>query len=440
MSNPISQSFTIKSLLTFTLPSTIMMVFLATYTMSGSMLAAKYVGQDAFAAMNIAFPFISTIAAIAVMFATGSNAIVASNLGEKNYKRARENFTTIVAVGTLIGTSLSVFTFLFKVKIISFLGAPLELQKLGENYLSVYSIAFPFMFLQIFCQYFFVTIGKQLYSMSALIVGGILSFISSYISMAILNIGVIGAAIGSVISFILPGILFIMYFLFKKNNLLYFIKPKLHKNFLLNTCINGSSEMVTNFAIAIVTMVLNLLMSRAVGANGIAAVAVIVQVQFLLNSVYIGFGGGIAPIFAYAKGSNNYHQIKNVFNLSKKLIIISSVLLVIVSLTFASKIVLLFIAEGSPAFELALEGFKIFALGYFFAGTSIFASVFFTSLSNGKVSVLISFLRTFVFILGMLLILPPILNTTGIWLAIPAAEFLSLIVVLFIFKKNKIIL
>lgn len=437
MAESISQKFTTRSLLKFTLPSVVMMVFIAVYSMLGSVFAANYVGEDALAAINIVFPVASVIIAISVMFSTGSNAIISSELGKGNHQRAREHFTTIVITGAILGFVLTVLSLVFRRQIVMALGAGGELVELAESYLSVYALVFPIMFCQIFSQFFFVTIGKPILGLSIFVVGGTMSILTGYLSMAVFKIGIIGAALGSIVAFAVPGIFFIVYFKVRKDNVLYFVKPVVHKGFIKKVCSNGSSEMVTNLAIAIVTVFLNIIMKHLCGDDGISAVSVIVQVQFLLSSMYIGFGGGVAPIIAFAKGQGNNEQIKNVFHIAKRIVIISSVVLVTLCLVFTDYVVGIFLSEQSFAYAIARNGFTLFSVGYLFVGINIFSSVFFTALSNGKVSALISFLRTFLFIVGMLCILPNIMGVTGVWLSIPIAEMLGFVVVVFILKKYK---
>ncbi len=437
MSNSISHKFSMHRLLLFTLPSILMMIFVAIYLMANSILIAKYIGQDALEATNIVFPLISVFLAIAIMYATGSNAIISANLGEGNEQKARENFTVIVIVGIITGVALTIAMQVFCRPIVTLLGATENLMPYCIKYLSTYSYIIPFIFIQIASQYFFVTIGKPIHGMISNMTGGVLCLATCYITIAKMKMGLLGSVLGLGCSFVIPAIFFIFYFLFNKSNSLYFVKPKLHKAFLFHSCTNGSSEMVTNLAIAVVTATLNLIMMKLVGEDGVAAVTVIVQVQFFFNSIYIGFGAGIAPIFAYAQGSEDHEQTKTVFKLALIFVLISSVLLVIVSYLLNDMIVGAFISPINPAYSLAKTGFCIFALGYFFAGFNIFTSVFFTSLSNGKLSALISFLRTFLYILSMLLILPPIWGTTGVWLAIPFGETMTAITGFIMLKKKQ---
>jgi len=437
MENSIAQKFNGRSLIQFTLPSIIMMLFVSVYSMMGSILSANYISQNALSAINIVFPFISVVLAVSIMFATGGNAIIASNLGEQDMDKARQNFTVVFITVTIVSIAFMLIAIIFCDTIIQFLGSTPQLDKYASTYLKSYALLFPLLFWNVLSEYFFVTIGKPIFGLICVSIGGVLCIATSFLLVAVFNIGIIGAVIGTGIAYLIPAITFVLYFTFKKDCVLHFVKPKIHKNFILDTCTNGSSEMVTNLAIAITTAVMNLIMKNLAGEDGIAAVSVIVQVQFLLGSMYIGYGAGVAPIFAYAHGENNIAQTKKVFGLSLKFVGVSSVILVLLCNIFSNQIVGAFIDPQSPAFSLAKTGFTIFSFGYLVAGFNIFASVFFTSVSNGKISALISFSRTFVFILGMLIVLPQFLGTTGVWLAIPIAEFLAIVVSVLLLRKYK---
>lgn len=437
MENAIAQEFNTKGLIKFVIPSVVMMVFVSIYSMMGGVLASNFIGESALSAINIVFPFVSLALAVAIMFATGSTAIVAANLGENKPQVARENLTTITIVAFIVGLLFMIFAKVFDDEIIRFLGATESIIPFAKVHLNAYAFAIPLLFISILSQYYFVTAGKSLMGMFVVIGSGITNMVVSFLAIAVFKIGIAGVGLGLFCAYLVPATTYMYFFLSKKSNFLYFVKPKLHKGFLLNTCANGSSEMVTNLAIAIVSAVMNIIMGSLMGDTGIAAVSVISQVQFFLNSMYIGFGAGVAPIFGYAYGAENHKQTKKVFKISVILTGISSLCLVVLCLVFNDVVVSMFINPNSPSYELAKTGFTIFSLGYIFAGLNIFASVFFTSVSNGKISALISFLRTFLFILGMLIILPPLLGTNGVWLAIPIAELLAIIVSFILLKRYR---
>lgn len=439
MENSISQKFTTKSLLKFVVPPIIMMVFCATYSMMASVFAGLLINEYALSATNIVFPVISAVLAIAIMFATGSTAIIAKNMGEKKLQTARENFTYITIMGFVIGLFITLISLYMPDKIIAMLGSSGIQDSYSLPYLISIAPFFPFVFFQIFTQYFFISIGKPDISMGVIFIGGILSIITSYVLVTGFGLGIIGIAIGMGISYLIPSIIFVSYFSINRKGGLYFVSPKRHKAFIMSTVVNGSSEMVTNIAISITIPIMNFTILQLEGDIGIVAVSVIMQVQFLLESIFIGLAAGVEPILAYANGAKDQNQITNVYNISKKIIVRASLVLVLICLIFTDPMVNLFVNRDSSAFELTKEAFRLFSFAYLFAGMNIFASAFFTSMSNGKISAFISFMRAFVFIVASLILLPNIIGAKGVWLAVPLAEFFAVFIsILFLksYKKN----
>lgn len=426
-----------RKLLKFVFPSVVMMMFVSVYSMMGSVFASNFINEYALAAVSIVFPFNSLVIAISVMFAMGANAIISANFGEKNDQKANENFTVITILAVITGFVLTVLVLLFDDQILIFLGATEKTFPYAKEYLRTYSLFLPLLFIDILSHYFFPTAGKAKMGLRVVLIGGSLNIFCTYLFTAVFNFGISGIVLGMIAVYAISTTVYIVVFSKKGKSHLHFVKPKLHKGFILKTCSNGSSEMVTNLAISIVAAMMNKIMGNLVGDSGIAAVSVISQMQFLLGSMYIGFGAGIAPVFAYAYGAKDFEQTKILFRSSVKLIAISSLILVVMCLICTNVIVGAFIDYQSSTFALTKQAFILFSISFVFTGMNIFASLFFTSVSNGKISALISFLRTFIFIVGMLLLLPPIFGTTGVWLATPIAEFLGIIVSILLLIKYK---
>ena len=249
--------------------------------------------------------------------------------------------------------------------------------------------------------------------------------------------GMMGSALATGIGYTIPTIIGIAYFMGKKNRILYFVKPKMNLSVILQGCANGSSEMVTNIATAVTTFLFNRAMLKIAGDDGVAAITVILYSQLLINAVLIGFTLGIAPVISFNFGNLNKENLRKLFKVNTKIIAIFSVLSLLVALVLAKPIVLIFTDYGSNMYDLTLEGLRIFSIGFLFTGMNIFASGMFTAYSNGKVSAIISFVRTFVFITTSLLVLPNIIGVTGVWVAVPIAEFLTLFMSIYFFNKYK---
>lgn len=279
--------------------------------------------------------------------------------------------------------------------------------------------------LQMLFQTFLVTAGKPHFGLALTIIGGFLNIFLDYLFIVKLQMGVKGAAIGTVIGYVIPAIIGAIYFIGNRKGTLYLVKPKLRLQTLAQICLNGSSEMVTNLAAAVTTLMFNKIMLKYLGENGVAAITIVLYAEFLLTSIFMGFSNGVAPIFSYNYGNENYIEIKKLFKMSMRLIGIFSILMFVMALLFAKPIISVFISKGSVIFDITYHGFLLYSISYLFTGVNIFASSMFTAFSNGRISAIISFLRTFVFLIASLIILPLIIGSDGIWLSVPLAELLS---------------
>ena len=254
--------------------------------------------------------------------------------------------------------------------------------------------------------------------------------------MGPLQMGVRGAALATGMGQLVPTVFGIAYFLFVRHTL-YFVKPRIRLKVLAESCLNGSSEMVANFSNAIVTYLFNIIMLKFMGEPGVAAITIVLYGQFLFNALYMGFSMGVAPVISYNHGSRNHPMLRNLFKICIVFICISSVLITLSALTLSPSIVKVFTSEGTETYEIAKTGFFIFSFNYIFAGLNTFASSMFTAFSDGKISAVISFVRTFVMIVINILVLPYLLGVNGVWLAVPIAEFMTLFLSLYYFRKKK---
>ena len=425
MTNPLSKDFNYRSLLIFALPTAVMMVVVSLYTIVDGIFIARYVGSNALASINIVSPFYSAILAIGVMLGTGGSAIIAKRMGEGIIERARKNFSMIVLTGFLAGVAISVVGLLFLDPLIYMLGSSDLLFGYCKDYLQILLIFMPAFILQVMFQTLFVTAGKPKLGLTLIVGAGVLNVLFDYIFIVVMELGVAGAALGTSIGFMLPAVVGVGYFLTKKNNL-HFTKPDGDWHALSKTCTNGSSEMVTNLANGIMVFLFNYQMMRYVGEDGVAAITTVLYAQFIFTAIYFGFSTGVAPILSYNYGSGNKERLRKIFKMSATIIVILSTIAFILAMVLAPTITHIFLEEGSYAYSLAISGFYIFAVEFLFCGMNIYASSFFTALSNGKISAFISLMRTFVFISIAVLVLPIYMGLDGIWIAVPLAEFLTI--------------
>ncbi len=381
-----------------------MMVFMSLYTIVDGIFVSRLVGSNALSAVNIVYPVINLMFACGIMLSTGGSAIVARQIGEKKEGESRENFSLIALVSFFVGMVILVFGMLFLESICKVLGATPILLSDCKKYLGVLLLFGPLTMMQMFFQVFFVTAGKPTLGLILTIAGGVANVILDYVFMGPMGMGVMGAALATGLGQAIMAIVGIVYF-FRRKKGLYFVKPIFRGKVMLESCGNGSSEMVSNLSMAIVTFLFNLTMLQLLGEDGVAAITIVLYGQFLFTSMYLGFSMGVSPVFSFNYGDKNYEQLKRIYKICMYFIAISSVVVLVVALVFAEPIVGTFSGRESRTYEIAVEGFFLFSFNYLFAGINIFASAMFTAFGDGKISAIISFCRTFIFIVVSILVL-----------------------------------
>lgn len=433
----LAKNYNTISLIKFAIPNILSLVFMSMYQMVDGIFISNYVGENALAAINIVYPIPSIVLALSLMLAVGGSAIVAKKLGEEKLQEAREDFSLISLTGFIIGVLFSIITYLFMKPLLHFLGASELLYQDCYDYLMILNLLMPFAVLQLILQSFFLTEGKPKIGFSVTLLSGICNIVFDYLFIVKLDWGVKGAAVATTMGYCIAAIISILYFAYNRNGHLNFVRPKANLKMLASACLNGSSEMVSNLAASVTTLLFNKMMLAYLGEAGVSAITVVLYAQFLLTAVFMGFIGGISPVFSYCYGQQDYLKINKYFRISFYTTLIFSVLTVLSATLLATPIIRVFIHPSSEVFQITYHGFKLFAIGYLFAGFNIYASGLFTALLNGKASALISLLRTFVFLVGSLVLLPIMIGADGIWLAVPVAEFFSFLVAVYLLFQNR---
>lgn len=436
MNQSLSRNFTFGSLILFALPTTIMMIIMSLYTIVDGIFISRFVSTNALSSLNIVYPLINVAMGIGIMLSTGSNAIVARKMGQGDQEGARKTFTSIVVLNLLLGAVMGLLGTIFSVSLSRMMGASELLLADCVSYLRWQMAFVPALMLQILFQMFFVTEGRPGIGLFLTLLSGICNVVLDYVLIVTLQLGIAGAAIATVAGYMASAVVGLIYFsVFRRS--LWFVPFRFCAREIFETCINGSSEMVSNLASGIITFLFNLLMMYYAGEDGVAAITIIQYSQFLLNALYMGFSQGISPVIGFNYGSQNHHQLKQVFRTALIFIGTTSIAVFLFAELAGSLIVGIFALPGTAVYEMARHGFTIFAVSFLFSGLNIFSSALFTSLSNGRISAIISFIRTFVLIIASLSILPLILGLDGIWLAIPIAEAGATVMCLKYLKRNR---
>ena len=436
--NVYSQPVTLKCVLKFAVPTIIMTVFMSFYTMVDGLFVANLIGTDALSAVNLTAPVISAVTAVSTMLAAGGSAVIMKKAGEKKMQEANEDFTCLILVNAAVGLVMSCFGYLVMDSMFASMNLSLQVSEYCHVYLSRYLIfTIPILLMNNFTLYM-IAAGKAALSMICSIAGGVLNIALDYILIAVCDMGIGEAAVATGLGYSVTAAVGILLFS-KKSSLLHFVKPVYRKKTLWDAAVNGSSEMASALVTGIITMMFNWTMLKYAGENGVAAITIIMYVLMFATSLYTGYSYGVAPMISFFYGEQNHAKLKKLIRLSLKLIGITAAAALVLSLIAAKPLVLVFARPDNPVYDLAVTGNRICSVALIFIGFNVFISGMFTALSNGLISAVLAFSRSFVFMVIAMLILPALFGVTGAWLAVPAAEFTALILsfILFIRYRKK---
>lgn len=434
----LSEHFTYNKLLRFVFPSIVMMIFTSIYSVVDGLFVSNFVGKTALASINLILPFLMGLSALGFMIGTGGSAIVAKTLGEGDPKRANSYFSMLVYVTAIGGIILALLGMLLVPSVASFLGAEGELLSNCILYGRISFISMPAFMLQNVFQSFFVTAEKPKLGLAVIITAGVTNMILDLLFVGILGFGLAGAAVATVCGEMIGGLFPVFYFSRKNSSLLRLGKTQFNGRILMQTCVNGSSELMTNLSSSIVNSLYNIQLMKFAGENGVAAYAAIMYVNFIFIAIFLGYSIGSAPIISYHYGAGNHGELKNLYKKSLQLVGSWGILLFVLAQLLATPLAKLFVGYDSTLLAMTQTGFRIYSLVYIINGFNIFGSSFFTALSNGVVSAVISFLRTLVFQIGAVLILPIVFGgINGIWSSVTVAELLTLCITITFFVRQR---
>lgn len=433
----LSEHFSYKKLLKFTLPSIIMMVFTSIYGVVDGLFVTNIVGKTSFAAVNFIMPVLMILGTIGFMFGTGGSALIAKTMGEGNIKKASSLFSLFVYIVVLLGALISLVSYIVLPKIALLLGAEGQMYTDAVLYGRIIILALPFYMLQYEFQSFFVAAEKPKLGLYVTIVSGVTNMILDAVFMLVFKWGLAGAAIATGMSQVIGGSLSLIYFILPNKSILRLGKTKIDCKAIVKASSNGASEFMSNVSMSLVSMLYNVQLIGYAGENGIAAYGTLMYVNMIFLAVFIGYTVGVAPVISYHYGAENRTELKSLKKKSTVIITVFAVLMFVLSELLAYPISYIFVGYEPELMQMTLRGFLIYSFSFLFAGFAIFGSGFFTALNDGLTSALISFLRTLVFQVLAVLTLPLILKLDGIWLSIVVAEVMAVIITDVFVKVNQ---
>lgn len=412
---------TLKSILAFAAPTMAMSLFMSFYTMVDGLFVSNYIGSSALAAVNLTAPVIQLITAVSAMLAAGGSAVIMKKMGQQKETEARQDFTFLILANVAVGLLLCGAGYLLIDRLPALMNLSAQSAAYCAEYLSRYLLfTVPILLMNNFTLYLIAS-EKSALSLICSVCGGLLNILLDYIFIAKLGLGLGAAAVATGLGYSVTAVVGLAVFS-RRSSLLHFVKPVFRLSTLVSSASNGCSEMATSLVSGVVTLLFNWTMLQYVGEDGVAAVTIIMYVLMFASSLYTGYSYGVAPMVSYYYGEQNREKLKKLVSLSLKTVGIVSLAVAALSFVAAGPLVSIFVRPDDPVYSLALRGDRLCSLALLFIGFNIFASGLFTALSNGVISAVLAFSRSFVFMSAAMLALPAMLGVDGVWLATPAAE------------------
>ena len=440
--NRIGQDFTTVGLFKFALPGFLMQMFNQVYrSLDDALFISRYVGEKALAGFNILNPITCIQLALNHLFSLGSSNISARLMGEGKQKEAKQIFSRMVISAFVFGCVFALVINLFSNQLFMLLGANEELKSYAIYQLRIVLSLTPLTLVAGVYTNYYATAGKPKMGMICSIVQGVINIGLDYLLIVRLNYGIIGAAIATAVGEIAIFVIGTIFYL-NKNNEIYFVKP--NGEYLI-TCLEcfkyAIPQFINSLSIAVCTLYTNYLLLDYIGSTGIAANAIITDIRAIITAGLVGIAISTAPIVAYNYGNKNIERLRKILKSILIIALVGSTALICFGLLMRKPFIQIFMSkESSQAFyDMSYLGLTIEIFSMPFIAGCVQTSRIFIAFGNTKTASFISIFRNLIFKIIVLFIMPRLLGTLGIWLAVPMGEgisFLLCAILLYINRNN----
>lgn len=424
----LSDHFTYKKLLRFTVPSIVMMICTSMYGVIDGIFVSNYIGKMSLAAINFIMPVLYIFAMFGYMFGAGGSALVSKTLGEGDRKRANGLFSLFVYISIIFGVFMTMSGYFFMRPLVQWFGAEGELLEQSLIYGHIFLLALTAWILMYVFQLFFITAEKPKLGLMVTIASGVTNIVLDALFIVVFEWGIAGAAAASAIGQLVGGVFPIVYFARENSSILRLTKPVIDFKAILQGFANGSSELVSGMSASFGSILYNVQLLKYAGENGVAAYGVLMYISMIVTSIFNGYSSGIVPVIGYHYGARNHDELKSLLKKSVIVVGLFSTSIFTLSELLAYPIAKVYVGYDEELMRITTQGFFVYSFAFLFMGMAVFASSFFTALNNGTVSAMVAFLRTLVFETTAIILLPIVFGVDGIWGSIVLAELMAAVV------------
>lgn len=433
----LDEHFTYKNIVKAVIAPILMMVFTSVYSIVDGVFVSNFVNKTAFAALNLIFPLTMILGSLGFMMGAGGSALVAKTLGEGDKEQANKIFSGVVYSTIILGVVVSLCVIFFVEPIAKLLGATDEMLPYCVIYGQILIGAQVLFMVQNLFQTFFIVAEKSGLGFAVTAIAGVTNIILDAAFIVGAKLGLAGAAYATIIGQFVGAVIPIVYFALPNKSLLRLGKATFAPKMLFKTVTNGSSELLSNVAASVVSMVYNIQLLKFAGEDGVSAYGIIMYASFIFAAVFMGYAIGIAPVVSFNYGAQNHDELKNVLKKSIIMNIVSGAVMMVLSASLARVLAGIFVSYDKDLLDMTATAMRIYSISFIFMGFNIFTSSFFTALNNGLISAIVSFARTLIFQIGAVMLLPMAFELNGIWAAIIVAEGLAFVLDTIFLITNK---
>jgi Na+-driven multidrug efflux pump len=433
----LSEHFTSNTLVRFTFPPVVMMLFTSIYGVVDGLFVSNVAGETAFASINLIMPFSMIFGAVGALLGVGGSALISMVRGQGEEKRANRIFSMLIGSMLVLGMVFMAVGEILLPAAARFFGATESMMPLCISYARILLLALPAFILEYGFQSFMIAAERPNLGLGFTVAAGVTNMILDWLFIAVLKKGVVGAAVATCIGQCVGGFGPLIFFLRSRSSPLQIVRSRFMPREFFKAASNGLAEFITNIAMSVVAIVFNLQLMKYIGEYGVAAYGIIMYVNFVFVAVYLGYAMGVAPVISYHYGTGLRKELQGLFRKSLVMVATASVVLSSFAIIGAGAIASIFAGYDPEFLTLSTRALRLYALSYFFAGFNIFGCNFFAALNNGLISGILSALRLFVFQLTAVLILPLILGNDGIWLSMLTSDLCVFGIMIVVLRKER---
>lgn len=425
----------LRVFLKYLVTSTAGMLMVSLYILIDTIFIGQGLGKDGLAALNISIPIYNLLFGTGILIGTGSATIISINIGKGNIEKAKAAFNHSVILGIGIGAIFTISGLIFLESLARILGAKNEILPMVKEYLTVI-IAFSWSFLMV---YNLANVVRNdngpKRAMLAMAAGGITNVIFDYIFIFPMGMGMRGAAIATVMSSIVSLVILTLHF-FGGRSMFKLTSLKLQGELIKRIAAIGIGSFIIEISSGVVIFMFNRELLKLIGDIGVSAYSIIANVSLMCVAVITGIAQGIQPISSINYGAKKLQRVYTV----RKLGILSAVavgaVFLAIGLTIPRVIVSAFTKETGEIVDITIKGIRYYFLAFPLIGINIIMGSYFQSIGKAKYSTTFSLCRGIIFTVVGLKVLSQFLGITGVWMTVPAAEAVTLVIVMVVLLKN----